>query len=392
MGRFRLLVVCVLALVVVTCLAGTALAFNERDPYVDPPRGWDGNHGSECQRCHTYVYSTWVCTECHDKGEGKGTGPHTGYTTSTSKCKVCHTLHDAPTDFKLLPGETIKATCESCHDGTGGRGVYGAIAARGLAVGARHRIDATNIVPGGDPVGGGTAVMSFDGEGGQLTCTDCHTPHSSSTVAEFVGDRQRTYNYWKHHVERSHKLLRQRPGGSATAVAQYGSDWCLACHGGRSSGGVVHNHPVDAFDTQATPFNYNNVAVLASDDPTSLTVMSGLGGWDRPAYTGMHGNEVSPDGYAHNRGFLMPVPRTAQQAGHFPICQQCHEDTRSVGTLSADGTTGDAAALTITAPDGTVSTDNPRFQNFPHETVNSRMLVETGDNLCTNCHPAAVLP
>jgi predicted CXXCH cytochrome family protein len=39
-----------------------------------------------------------------------------------------------------------------------------------------------------------------------------------------------------------------------------------------------------------------------------------------------------------------------------------------------------------------VTTDNPRFQNFPHETANTRMLVETGDDLCTNCHPPAVLP
>jgi hypothetical protein len=49
------------------------------------------------------------------------------------------------------------------------------------------------------------------------------------------------------------------------------------------------------------------------------------------------------------------------------------------------GNTGHAATFTVSL-DGTVTTSNPRFQNFPHETVNQHMLVETGDNLCLNCH------
>ena len=36
--------------------------------------------------------------------------------------------------------------------------------------------------------------------------------------------------------------------------------------------------------------------------------------------------------------------------------------------------------------------DNPPFQNFPHETMNERMLVETDDDLCTNCHPVSLVP
>jgi Doubled CXXCH motif (Paired_CXXCH_1) len=41
---------------------------------------------------------------------------------------------------------------------------------------------------------------------------------------------------------------------------------------------------------------------------------------------------------------------------------------------------------------GDAGTDNPPFQNFPHETVNAKMLVETNDDLCLNCHPADKLP
>jgi len=86
----------------------------------------------------------------------------------------------------------------------------------------------------------------------------------------------------------------------------------------------------------------------------------------------------------------MPVLRTAQQTGHKPICQQCHEDSRFVGVLSDTG--ADAATFTVSASDGTSSTDDPRFQNFPHETLNAKMLVETNDDLCLNCHTSSQLP
>ncbi|MDP2183037.1 MAG: cytochrome c3 family protein [Actinomycetota bacterium] len=46
----------------------------------------------------------------------------------------------------------------------------------------------------------------------------------------------------------------------------------------------------------------------------------------------------------------------------------------------------------IAQPDGLAATDNPRFQTFPHESVNRRLLVETYDNLCMNCHPTTSLP
>jgi hypothetical protein len=108
---------------------------------------------------------------------------------------------------------------------------------------------------------------------------------------------------------------------------------------------------------------------------------------------------------AGNRGFLMPWPRTLGaegQGAHLPICQQCHEDTREVGDLAADGS-GTAAPFTGAYGDGLEWDDvsktwvdaigaNPLFQNFPHETENVRMLVEEDDDLCLNCHPMAQLP
>lgn len=106
-------------------------------------------------------------------------------------------------------------------------------------------------------------------------------------------------------------------------------------------------------------------------------------------------------------GYVMQEPRSSAQAGHAPICQQCHEDSRYAGVLY------DGVALggpMFTTPDGKFnetwfsSTDpvlgtvtrgprdvgTPRFQNFPHETINDNMVVETNDDLCLNCHGKAL--
>jgi hypothetical protein len=330
----------------------------------------------------------FACEQCHAApDETSDYGPHGTYVSSSDKCATCHMVHDATGAYALLPGPTVKATCELCHDGTGGGGVYGALAARGVPVQASHRVDVTNVVPGGSAVTGQETTRAFVGAGGFMGCDDCHSPHGSNTVAEFQGERYRgagdTMGGWYYYPDTTptSKLLKKKPTGASVAVAQYGSDWCAACHAGRPSGGVVHNHPADSLLTTTAPFDYNRVAVLDSDLRTSGTVLRAMA------------DATYPPGELDNRGYLMPDPRTPQQAGHYPICQQCHEDARNVGTLTAAG--GLAAPFVVT-PEATVNqypvTDNPRFQNFPHETANRKMLVEMDDDLCANCHLVENLP
>lgn len=312
-------------------------------------------------------------------------GPHGGYTSTTNACKTCHTLHDAPTDFSLLPGETIKATCLTCHDGTttGGGGVYGAIVGRGETVGAEHSIEETSAVPGGDAASGGSVTMAFSGPGATLTCSDCHSPHGTNCVTAFYGERQRSYGWGLMTIQTQNRLLKQRPGNATTPTADYGSDWCLACHAGRASGLGVHNHPAESKATSTTPYTYRRLPVFTGSFPSSTTVLGPAGS----------GKTAAVQYYP----FLWPYPRTPLQAGTYPICQQCHEDARNVGTLVADGTEAQPQAHLITSADGRTSTDNPRFQNFPHETTGYRMLVEATttaytDDLCLNCHPQSQLP
>lgn len=381
-SRFAVITI-TLALIALCLFVSTAVAYDEPK---NMPEDHVGSVITDCAPCHVPDSSGQYCSVCHaphmspNLGPAAAKGPHGLYTTTTRRCPACHEIHDAAGP-QLLPGATVTSSCETCHDGTGGMGVYGAIEARtGVdpqTTGGGHSVDTTSVVPGGDAASGGSSTMAFGGLNGNLGCDDCHSPHDSQTVAAYASERWRTsYPLALLKGTKTTKLLRQHPGDTTgTAVTEYGSDWCLACHKGRGATGPVHNHPVDSLATTTTPFTYSNIARLASDDPTSVTTTGTLAGT--------------------NRGYLIPYPRTPEQGAHAPICQQCHEDARSVGTLTNN--VGDAAPYSITATDGNVPTDNPRFQNFPHETQNFRLLVEADatsyyDDLCLNCHPLSQLP
>ncbi len=318
------------------------------------------------------------CYECHGLLQGETTqtvgfvgeprkGPHGGYTSTTSKCRTCHTVHAAPAEgTKLLPAATIRSTCESCHDGTGGQGVYGVIKARtGFDPstdpgGSAHRIEAgVTEIPGGS-ASGGVREATFSGPGGALTCSDCHSPHDANTVDPFIGDRYRTAvgDPDASYGVASNRLLRQQPVSGDLAVDVYGGGWCASCHQGHNPINAV-NHPVHLDDT----YYYDNVA----------------------RYAGPGAYDLGPLGQS-NAGYVLPD----WPVGYEPICQQCHEDVRRVGRVTPRELDA-SEAFTITGADGTVETDNPRFQTFPHESeAPGFLIVDTDvdgmDALCLNCH------
>lgn len=279
----------------------------------------------------------------------------------------------------LLPAATVLGTCQTCHDGTGGQGVYGVIEARtNEPPAAAHTMldsetDPITAIPGGDSVSGGSRVATFSGMAGGLTCSDCHTPHGADVVEPFTGDRARsatdTAGLDSPSAFYSSRLLRQRPTSidESSSVPSYGSDWCAACHSGRLSAHELNNHPVEATATYSGPgeaFTYERVARVRSVGTTS-TELGTLG--------------------RNNFGYVMPDPRTPEQTGHQPICQQCHEDARSVGDVTS-GSIEASETFSITAVDGIVSSDNPRYQVFPHESDNPAFLIEKDNDLCLNCH------
>ncbi len=106
-----------IALLAILVAATPALAYDELSP----------STGKTCVECHG-ADEGWTSTTTV---EPTRKGPHGGYTTGTQKCATCHTIHMAPAgSVMLLPAATIKDTCNSCHDGTGGNGVYGVVEAR----------------------------------------------------------------------------------------------------------------------------------------------------------------------------------------------------------------------------------------------------------------------
>lgn len=332
---------------------------------------------------HAYdeVGSGKACIDCHGTTTptiAEPSGPHGGYTATTNKCAACHSVHDAAdAGVVLLEQATVLATCNSCHDGTGGKGVYGAIQQRtGAAPAAAHSmLDLATSIPGGDGTSGGDRTFNFSGQSNGLSCNDCHTPHGAKTVADFTGDRGRSgADGDPANAVVSDRLLRQRPtsmDAGSPDVTVYGSDWCGACHAGRLSKTTLHNHPVESSLDLPTPvgeplFHYELVA------------RAGQG-----SVEGTLGH--------NNYGFVMPdKPRITEQSGHDPICQQCHEDPRSVGDVvmrTVDATeVFDLDDVDGLPSDPASNDDTPRFQTFPHESTVPNMLIETDDDLCLNCH------
>lgn len=349
--------------------------------------GWQKVHPSYCTACHGVAdlsdpagnnLSDGPYRTDYSGNRQYVTGPHGRFTTITDKCRACHEIHEAASSWLLLPAVTLLEVCNTCHDlsftGTGnvsgGGGVYGAIRGRGQPVGARHNVmgynntetapsdgsvsyEATQVIPGSD-------LASLPSS---LTCADCHTPHGNTGLAPFLGERPRTLSGalipMLDATNTSNKLLRDDLAGTQPGTyVRYGSEWCAACHNRRHERADINNHPVDTQTAYADPSASGGTtwqAFLVAEPPTFTSGRQA--GWSREA------------------------TKTGSGFAWRPLCQQCHEDVRDV-----------ESPWTINDVDGILATDNPRWQTFPHETVSDAMIVETGDDLCTNCHSTAGLP
>lgn len=118
----RAFLVIALAVMLVFAMGSAAFAKNAGSKIISDSSGW-GNLG----------YINWSAgsnpswTAASSAGSldvAQNSGPHANYTTTTVKCAVCHSIHQAPQGSFLLtrvtgaPGTTPGAICQYCHNRT----------------------------------------------------------------------------------------------------------------------------------------------------------------------------------------------------------------------------------------------------------------------------------
>lgn len=202
----------VIALVVVFTLAFAGVAYaatsgnNETNSW-NPPGPTYRVPGIAAAQLRAAADGAW------DAAEGS---PHQGYGTTTNKCEVCHSPHQAGNDtsYKLLYGTTSatgdQAACEYCH------------VAGNLTIKDVFNASAGYTIRGGHDLASVTNIP--DATWGQATetfsCSNCHTVHGADAVL-FAGVKT-----W---------ILKSTPTwGAADSVASAADDdmdsYCAACH------------------------------------------------------------------------------------------------------------------------------------------------------------------
>lgn len=401
-----------LTFIVMLCAASSAFAvyhaaFDEKSQYTFDKRTQFEKPGvaTGCEVCHA------------NAGHGGSTGPHGGYTSTTTKCATCHTVHSkvggtgaVATSSKLLPGSTVTDVCNFCHDLTSSNRApyYTGYMTSQSEVKSAHKVEGLKytfngtgnvnnniyaapiagpgtVIPGGSNVDGGTVTITDDlFKQGDLsesstfnfTCDSCHTPHAinGATVNTFYGESRRLNGKATNRLLKKTLLVDQ-----ADPITEYGSAWCAGCHQGRlQMAGSNYNHPVNK-DGKA----YMSKAIW---DANSATVGGAAyyqtNAWYTMTSTDPITGNTRPDGYLPISNFQTSDPDT-----NGPSCQQCHASPRNVEKAYAYG---------FSNPTTTIKSDplgNPWAQSFPHVSSTAYLLVEDDtDTLCTNCHGLDNLP
>lgn len=391
--------------------------------------------GGQGDKLYMGGYESGDCIKCHASSDAHTTGPHGGYVASTNKCNTCHDVHvgedtrrgsglAASMNEQLLPGSTLTAACNYCHDLTGTKdGPYNTTGS--MAVGAAHRVEdlaitysytdsqghlnnnvnvyGNNIIPGGDASDGVSGYIKTyankpgndysDGSQGRLsqsvfTCDSCHTPHGINTVNRYLGESEvkvADVSSGVYKIYLTNRLLKQHPNGSATTVTEYGSQWCLGCHGGRD--GLTtedHNHPVD--ETLKGYYFLEEAGVPSIQtviDRTYLTVGPGGDLAEDPRSNMQYAltatdesnplKPARPDGNKTYADYKHVNADGSSMTNNGPSCQMCHGSARDVEATFAP-------------------LSNPARLSFPHISQNKALLVESNDDFCTNCHAPSMLP
>lgn len=271
-------------------------------------------------------------------------GPHGGYASTSDKCGSCHNMHLASGNGSLLAASNVYYTCILCH------GVGGLADAEPYA----HwpSLDAPSQHSPNETTSGSLSIGITPSLPKPLSCSSCHTPHGNPAVTVVAYSCDTSTTATSHLLRRAGiptVTLGALPGPGATASLYYGNQWCRDCH----------NKAHDALVTNTIVHPYNI---------GSLTYIN----------TGLARTHVNFSMYPVTTLGLFGTAATRTS----PLCMQCHEDGRDVET-----------AFNRSLPDWQGATKtNPMFATFPHQTSLVYFRIETGDDLCFNCHQTSSLP
>lgn len=269
-------------------------------------------------------YMTW-----DSMGGANGTSPHGGFTTTTNKCAVCHSVHNADGSGELLLRGSVANSCNYCHvGGLGGYSqVYGGVVTNylGTDLGNAHN----SWVVGSTNYG--------------VSCTDCHQVHGADNVMTanpyltskiLVGSK--TYSGTNYDPM---ALAPLSTDSSDTALTK----WCTACH--KSSSGVGYNY-YNGPDLSGTFGSYSNArSHVMTDGIESYTFPDGSTG--RVAWAGSaqcsscHSSGYRTSAWPHytpGQRFLVSAgsaasatPDPATDASDDGVCLRCHRNGTGSG-------------------------------------------------------------
>lgn len=261
---------------------------------------------------------------------GQGSSPHGGYSTTTNKCAVCHSVHGATSPGEFLLPSTVSDACNYCH--VGGAGGY-------------------TQVYGGDPTyysgndldNAHNTFTNIDGVEGGVRCTNCHSVHAA-------GDKMTANAYLTEKMLVGAKTYVKKPANyDPIAKAPLSTDssdtalskWCAGCHftkGGTYTYWGLQNGQSHVMTTATA--TYSNPATTESTQVAwaNSTQCSSChsAGYNTPAwphYAGSQANSAEGIRWLESgaNASSTPVPATDSKADG--VCLRCH--VNGTGTQGA---------------------------------------------------------
>lgn len=285
----------------------------------------DVNNELQCATCHDPHKNTngkflvmtntnaELCSTCHTMG--------TSDPPAHQPCASCHKPHTAPSGPYLLAKEKTSETCLTCHSGLTGSN-QGANIAAALNQISKHDTASPVNLPNHAP--------------SNVTCADCHEPHTMKTAAEAAAPNI---------PANLGKISGVNVNGTVAANAQFTYEVCFKCHADKSAIATPHVprvitqtntrlefantaisfHPVVAkgkntdVPSLKAPYTTNSIIYCTDCHASSNSQKAGGSGPNGP-----HGSAFTPLLIAR----YDTADFTAESSTAYALCYRCHDRTK----------------------------------------------------------------